>query len=867
MTADPPPAESEEDTASSPSARKLLVDWANKQDGWVRQIVAEVLAASSGPSATAQDAIFAQYLAEKGLSENSPAADVAPLELVEEAPGQASPLVIKRLAGVRGVNALAEGQEIEFNDHLTILFGENGSGKTGYTRIFKTLGAVRTAERILPNVHEPNTSGIQQAATLGYTVDGDDRSLSWSGEEGVPPFTTIGIFDSPAVRLHVDDDLDYLYTPGDLALFPRVTDGISGIRSRLETAIGKRRPASNPYLSHFTRGTETYALIETLGGATDLAKLRSLGAVDEDADQQLKTLAEQVMALQGQTIGAQLAVARSRRDLANDLVRITEAAVAFDANAYNQAVETAAKADGDHAALQRDLVASLNLEGDEAEQAWRAFILSGDDYQRHLKRHDYPEQGDACLYCQQTLEGSALALVAAYREFANDASRRHAKEARELADTLCRDVAVDHESVAEALAQAKENEKDDPTLDAASRLLVALKVQRETLAAYTPVDTAEVRGLAETVLEQAKARSEAAEKLITSLTIKEGERAEELRKVSAQHNALKDRLELGRRVAEITTYVEDARWAQKADELVKRFRGVLRSLTETAKVASEDLVNNDFEVRFANECKALRAPQVKLDFPGREGRAARRKTVSENYRPSEVLSEGEQKVIALADFLAEASLRLSPTPLVIDDPVTSLDYRRIHEVAARVAELVRHRQVIVFTHNIWFATELLARFESDQARCSYFSVVDNEGSKGIVVPGSHPRWDTIKQTRKRINEAIQSAKTSDGEIKDALIERAYSLIRTWCEIAVESELLAGVTQRYAPNVGMTRLPQIKGERLTTAVGAILPIFEKACRIMEGHSQPLETLAIRPSLETLEADWQSLQDALKAYKDA
>jgi wobble nucleotide-excising tRNase len=40
-----------------------------------------------------------------------------------------------------------------------------------------------------------------------------------------------------------------------------------------------------------------------------------------------------------------------------------------------------------------------------------------------------------------------------------------------------------------------------------------------------------------------------------------------------------------------------------------------------------------------------------------------------------VLSEGE-KVIALADFLAEASLKPA-APVIFDDPINSLDYKRL----------------------------------------------------------------------------------------------------------------------------------------------------------------------------------------------
>ena len=96
-----------------------------------------------------------------------------------------------------------------------------------------------------------------------------------------------------------------------------------------------------------------------------------------------------------------------------------------------------------------------------------------------------------------------------------------------------------------------------------------------------------------------------------------------------------------------------------------------------SKTASEDLVNQDFERLFEEECKSLRAPQVKLEFPGRDAQPKRRKSLVAKHTLSEILSEGEQKVIALADFLAEAAMPQINAPVIFDDPVNSLDYKRL----------------------------------------------------------------------------------------------------------------------------------------------------------------------------------------------
>ena len=66
---------------------------------------------------------------------------------------------------------------------------------------------------------------------------------------------------------------------------------------------------------------------------------------------------------------------------------------------------------------------------------------------------------------------------------------------------------------------------------------------------------------------------------------------------------------------------------------------------------------------------------------------------------------------------------------------------------------------------------------------------------------------------------------------------------------------------------MTKLPQIDVSRFTAAREVILRLFEKACRIMTAHSQPLETLTVRPTLAELKKDWAEAQQARDAYRKA
>ena len=200
----------------------------------------------------------------------------------------------------------------------------------------------------------------------------------------------------------------------------------------------------------------------------------------------------------------------------------------------------------------------------------------------------------------------------------------------------------------------------------------------------------------------------------------------------------------------IQAQVERAKETDRLRALGGKFAALGRAVTELAKAASDQLVNQQFELLFTDECNALRAPELRVEFVGRQGLAHRRKTLGGRYKPSKVLSEGEQKVLALADFLAEARLAGITAPVIFDDPVSSLDHRRINEVARRVASLADDNQVIVFTHDIFFAATLLSLFETSK-RCTYFQVTDDNG-KGQVTRASGPRWDSLGNLKANINK-------------------------------------------------------------------------------------------------------------------
>lgn len=850
------------------TVRSLLVGWANEQDAWVRHLVSEVVVSRKAMTDSQLDAIYQTFLREKALIADKPVS-VPKLSDDTSLLDVSSGLFLTQLRDLKNVNALVEGQAIDFNPKLTVVFGENACGKTGYVRVLKKAAAVRTTEAVLPDVSQAQRTQQPPSACIAFRLGQEKpQELEWKDQAGLAPFNRIDVFDSRATLLHVDGDLNYVYTPGELARFPLVQQGIEGLRSRLEQGVSERTQTGNPFLAQFDRRSRIYPLIDSLGAATDLVQLKVLGTVIDTEKQEIPTLRAEVEALQTTNPAAQLKLAETVKQHLHALIKSFSAVGRFDAPKYAKSLERLHRAEQQYEKATQESFAGLLIPGMLKEE-WRLFIRAGEEYLKTLEgTEEYPTKGEGCLYCRQPLSPEAVALLKKYRDYCNNDLRAELEGASRDIDGIRRSFqqGVDFADVERRVSEVA---GDGAGIGAGQlskiRDFVGKgKAIRDVLESRKPLEwvnqDAETMGVLK-YLEDAQTHNKA---LLEDLMERRDKRDQALHERQGKLLDLEARLKLESLMSQIEKAVEQAKWVDKAKIQLRKFQGLLRSLTETSKVASEQLLNRDFEQHFTEECKALRAPAVTLQFPGRQGQVTRKKAVaSGEYRPSDVLSEGEQKVIALADFLAEASLK-PPAPVIFDDPINSLDYKRMAEVVGRIVTLSETRQVIVFTHNIWFTTELLARFEKCPQDCSYYDVARDGTKIGIVSKGTHPRSDTVANLRSRINSLIQSAEKSSGEPQAALIEKAYELIRNICEVIVEQELLQGVTQRHQLNVMMTKLPKINFNGLEASVSAIYPVYEDCCRYIGSHSQPLETLNVRPTLDTLKADWKKLQNARDGF---
>ncbi|MYD52962.1 MAG: AAA family ATPase [Chloroflexi bacterium] len=844
--------------------RAALADWANDKEEWLRQMVEVVLATDAPLADDAVKSVFQLFLQENGLIQRT-LPPVPNLAAAGEHDPEQPALSMTRLANVLGVNALVPGQSVSFNAGLTLLFGENATGKTGYARILKALAGSRSIDEILPDIADTETQ-VHPSADIEYRLGDQALTHSWRGERNIEPFNRTLVFDNPAAALHLEEALTYSFQPASLALIGHVTNGIHGVQGEIDEFADRLRRTDLDLHERFDKDSSLYPKIESLGPKTNLQELRQLSSLPDDATSQTEKLRRRVAALKAGLPRLQIALQTRLRRVLMEAESFTSAVGAFQVEEHSTRLRRLSRLQQDLTQLRDGLFAAADLPADP-EETWETFIRAGNQYRQHLEtvgKHDETR----CLYCRQTLNDTAIRLIERYREY--------------LDDRIAKDIAVEEERIRDIGSEVLDAQivevssfveemraAEEPDSQVAPKLLQLLvqvteneKSIRENLEQNRSLTVETLKAVKKNRASLATALSEV-DSSLEQLDEQVTDQSKLLEEAEAALAELEARLRLKELWPRVAQRVKNLRHVAKLTDLRTVTSNRLRQLTELSKSLSEEMANRNFAHLFRIECRALRAPRVELDFVGRQGQVRRRKAVRGSHRPSEVFSEGEQKVLALSDFLAEARLHGPVGPIVLDDPVSSLDYRRIAEVAIRIADLANDHQVIVFTHDIFFATHLLTHFEGSP-RLSYYRVSD-EGGTGHVDPATGPRTDTLKSLRGEVNAAIQNAESASGEARTEMVRQGYSRIRAWCEIFIESEMLAGVTQRYQPNVRTTALTNIKTSKLDETIEIVVRVFEDASRYMPGHSQPPQHLAVTPTLDQLEEDWRLLQECRRNYR--
>ena len=157
------------------SAVRQIVAWANEElPPWQRDAVRRLLTSDKLTDEDRKE-LLTMAKAAAGL----PVIGVVPaprepvLGEVPGAPTESKPVVLQAIEDLRGVNLIEDGARLPLaHSGLTIVYGQNGAGKSGFARVLKRACRARDKdERILSNVFSDN-KGVNPSAKIRLTVNG-----------------------------------------------------------------------------------------------------------------------------------------------------------------------------------------------------------------------------------------------------------------------------------------------------------------------------------------------------------------------------------------------------------------------------------------------------------------------------------------------------------------------------------------------------------------------------------------------------------------------------------------------------------------------------------------------------------------------
>ena len=357
--------------------------------------------------------------------------------------------------------------------------------------------------------------------------------------------------------------------------------------------------------------------------------------------------------------------------------------------------------------LVKQKISVLNEIGDTNSKEWKTFIEAGATF---VKTSNLNE--NVCPYCRQPIVDNAVNIVAAYVTYLSDKSIDKLKKLELAKNDLKQRIStvVTNFAISEQFKLLIDARGGDSVLyNKISDTLRLLCEQKKILSDAVENEQNNnplVFDSTNVTISAIEAICEEYNKTISNLKEELKNKNQIVLKLSSQMKPLVENKLFS---SQKDLFME---WFEKIDKVneLKKCQSELstRGISTLAKAASQTLVTENLKTKFQEELDALGLKKLSVDLTDAgtsRGKAFMQLKLFNNNSVSDVLSEGEQKGVALALFIAERRMQLSQNPIILDDPVNSLD----HFITAKLVERLSRlgNQIIIFSHNVLLQTSLL----------------------------------------------------------------------------------------------------------------------------------------------------------------
>lgn len=864
------------------SALHEILKWSAERPHWQRDALRRVIVQETIEDSDVEhfDRLCrAQYkMLEDG--QDPPLCDPLSASHLPPAPGAESSVVVISLGTLQHVNRLPINQTIEFGGApgLSIVYGDNGAGKSGYARVLKKACRSRGAPPIIkPNAYKAKPT-VPATAKLVCAIGGVETPLDWTdGDVGDSRLANVFTFDGSCAAHYLTDDGPASFTPHGLDILPKLSNLCDRVRERIQKDIATANAIVDATRSTWkpTPTTLVGKLLASLSDATKVSDIEAIAVFTAADKERLKQLNEILKSNAKQKAKESRASATRLRSAAEHMVALCNGLCGDEVAALRKHIESVLSADRAAKAFSEGRFDATFLPGTGGD-LWRALWNAAESYStsKAYPQAEFPNTAaDAlCLLCQQPMDDDARKRFAAFAEFCKDQSL-------EIAATARKALAAASAKINAIKPLAPELAKIEADLDGVS------DAECEAIRAYVQISDARLTACKSALSElNAAALVEPPPAVHPSLVA----RADLLEQRATTEESADDPGTRAKLSAE-RDELADREWLVSAkDDVLKQLLLLMRSslLKECQKDTStnaitlkngeltKQIVTDAFCKQFEDEVKALGLRTISVEMQeikGRKGetRFGLRLKGADGHNVHEVASEGEQRCIGIAAFLAELSQSSHQSALVFDDPVSSLDHWHRERIAARLVNEAVSRQVIVFTHETTFLNDLVEHSAAAgiEPHCRYLEWSGDEPGKCCEgLPWDHkPPEERLKHLDECLKELRATWATQPTEANRSEMKTAYSKLRNTVERVVEHVVLADVVFRFRRKIAVSSLTKVLGLSQTEC-DEVLRLYQRCHNLIDGHDSPSGLHVAPPEPDDLDKDIAATKKLIEVIRN-